>query len=92
MDVREMLARDVASAEDKKSQVRRDFPLCTAFADMVRDAFGPGVKARHFIENGKEMGKPVDKGNVDAFHLLDLIDMQDGYKSGSLKKRLTSKK
>lgn len=85
MDVKEMLARDVARAEDKREQVRRDFPWCTAFADQVREAFGPGVKARHFVENGKEMGRPVDEGNVDAFRLLDFMQMSENFKTGKKK-------
>ena len=85
MDVKQMLAKDMSQAEDKKTQVRRDFPWCTAFADMVRESFGPGVKARHFVENGKVMGKPVDEGNVDAFRILDCIDMVESFKTGRKK-------
>lgn len=80
-----MLERDRASAEDRKEQVRRDFPLCTAFADQVREAFGPGVKARYFSENGKTMGKPTEDGNLDAFRLLDLMDMSENFKAGRKK-------
>lgn len=82
MDVKQMLAQDQARAEDKKAEVRRDFPWCSAFGDMVRDAFGPGVKARHFRENGKEIGKPVETCNVDAFRMLNMIDTFSQFKRG----------
>jgi hypothetical protein len=89
MDVKERLAQDMARAEERKAQVREDFPWCTSFADMVRDAFGPGVKAVRFVENGKTIGKAPPACNVDAFRYLDMVDsfehMQRGYKSGSLK-------
>lgn len=73
-DVKELLARDMQSAHGKREQVRRDFPWCTNFSDSFRAVFGDDVKARHFVENGKEIGKPVDNGNMDAFRMLDFID------------------
>lgn len=82
MDIKQMLAQDQARAEDKKAQVRRDFPFCTSFADMVRDAFGPGVKARHFRENGKEIGRPVEACNMDAFRMVDMVDTFARFKAG----------
>lgn len=85
MDIKQMLARDMASAEDRKAQVRRDFPWCSEFADQFREALGDGVKARYFREGDKTMGKPIERGNVDAFRMLDLMDAVEYMKSGKKK-------
>lgn len=83
-DVREMLRRDMQSAESKRDQVRREFPWCTQFADQFRNVFGD-VKARYFCENGRKIGRPADEGNVDAFRMLDMIDAAQRMKSGKRK-------
>ena len=56
-DVVEMLRANVRKDDERREQIRRDFPLCTDAIDAFRVAFGPGVKPLYFSENGKTMGK-----------------------------------
>jgi hypothetical protein len=44
-----------------KEQVREMFPECVAFADEMRELFGPGVKVTYMAENGREVGTPSPK-------------------------------
>jgi hypothetical protein len=50
---------DVATVT--KEQVREMFPECVAFADEMRELFGPGVKVTYMMESGREVGTPTPK-------------------------------
>jgi len=52
-----LAATQIKKRRAVESEIRRDFPLCTAAADHVRAEFGPGVKPTYFSEGGKTMGK-----------------------------------
>ena len=41
--------------------MREQFPVCVAFADRVREAFGGDVKMVYAKENGQEIGCPDDR-------------------------------
>jgi len=74
-DVVEMIRGNVRKEDEKREQIRIDFPNCTAIIDQFRAVFGDGVKAKYFEEDGKTMGKqqPFDGTDVDKY--LRLVDM-----------------
>lgn len=49
--------------------VRRNFPVCVAFADECRKVFGDGVKLVHAKENGRELGMPSSDGDYQQTHI-----------------------
>jgi len=70
-----MIRGNVRKEDEKREQIRIDFPNCTAIIDQFRAVFGDGVKAKYFEEDGKTMGKqqPFDGTDVDKY--LRLVDM-----------------
>lgn len=42
-------------------QVREMFPECVAFADEMRELFGPGVRPVYMKEGNREIGTPSPK-------------------------------
>lgn len=75
-DVMDMIRASVRKEDDKREQIRIDFPGCTSIIDQFRAVFGDGVKAKYFEENGKTMGKqiPFDGTDVDKLIRLDEMD------------------
>lgn len=71
-----MAATQVAKVHDRRDQIRRDFPLCTAMIDECRAAFGPKVKPLHFIEDGKTMGKKPLFDGIDVDKLIRHDDLR----------------
>ena len=55
---------DEQRREQRREQIRREFPICTAAADEFRAVFGPEVKILFMQEAGREMGRPSPPGNV----------------------------
>lgn len=76
-DVLEMIRSGVSKEENKREQIRREFPACTSIVDEFREVFGPGVKPLYFNEAGKTMGKPQPFDGTDADKLLRYYDMAD---------------
>ena len=75
-DVMDMIRSNVRKEDEKREQIRIDFPNCTAIVDQFRAAFGDGVKAKYFEEGGKTIGKkqPFDGADVDRLIRLDEVD------------------
>lgn len=49
-------------------QVRAAFPICTAFATLIRE-FDPTVRMLYASENGRSIGKPQPAGVVPILPL-----------------------
>lgn len=81
-DVLDMLRAGSQKADDRREQVRRDFPLCAEITEQLRAAFGPGVKPLYFSEAGKMMGKPQPFEGTDVDKLLRLVDGPASYARG----------
>jgi hypothetical protein len=50
--------------EQKREQMRTDFPLMAQVADDFKRIFGDGVRVRWAQENGKEVGTPGPQGVI----------------------------
>jgi hypothetical protein len=74
-DVMDMIRANVRKDEDRREQIRHDFPGNTANIDDFRAVFGDGVKAKYFEEDGKTMGKPQPFEGTDIDKLIRLDDM-----------------
>jgi len=74
-DVVEMIRSNVRKEDEKREQIRIDFPNCTAIIDQFRAVFGDGVKAKYFEEVGKTMGKKQPFDGTDVDKLIRLDDM-----------------
>lgn len=61
------------SEDEKKEKIRAAFPQCIAFADVVREVFGPDVKLIYMQEGGRGLGDPGDPS--DAEHTVTLAHM-----------------
>jgi hypothetical protein len=79
-DVVEMIRSNVRKEDEKREQIRADFPNCTAIIDQFRAVFGDGVKAKYFEEGGKTMGKqqPFNGTDVDKLIRLDGMSAKRG--------------
>src|SRR6185312_2915922 len=75
-DIMDMIRANVRKNEDKREQIRRDFPGCTSIIDDFRAVFGPGVKPLYFSEAGKTMGKEPAFEGTDVDKLIRLDDTQ----------------
>jgi hypothetical protein len=74
-DVMDMIRASVRKEDDKREQIRSDFPNCTSIIDQFRAVFGEGVKAKYFEEDGKTMGKPQPFDGTDVDKLIRLDEM-----------------
>jgi hypothetical protein len=54
-------------AQTNREKNRERMPLCTAFIDDMRQAFGDGIKVKYASENGIVLGKLTVYGFPDAF-------------------------
>jgi len=79
-DVVEMIRAGVRKEDERREQIRRDFPGCTSIIDQFRAVFGDGVKPLYFNEDGKTMGKqqPFDGTDVDKLIRLSESDAKWG--------------
>jgi len=79
-DVMDMIRSNVRKEDEKREQIRADFPNCTAIIDQFRAVFGDGVKAKYFEEGGKTMGKqqPFDGTDIEKLIRLDEMDAKRG--------------
>jgi hypothetical protein len=60
-------------ADRDPEQLRRDFPLCLAFADELRAAFGPGVRLTYMKEGGQEIGHDPRGDGVKGVSLAQMV-------------------
>lgn len=74
-DIVDMIRATARKDEDRREQIRIDFPGCTSIIDQFRAVFGDGVKAKYFEEDGKTMGKPQPFDGTDIDKLIRLDDM-----------------
>lgn len=81
-DVVEMIRANVRKDDDRREQIRRDFPACAAMTDELRAAFGPGVKPLYFSEAGKTMGKEQPFDGTDIDKIIRLDDMERKVRGG----------
>ena len=55
------------NAMTQREKNREAMPICTAFIDDMKEAFGEGIKVKYASENGIVLGKMTVVGFPDAF-------------------------
>lgn len=74
-DVADLIRSDLTREEQRREQIRRDFPDTAEGFDRMKAMFGDDqVKVKYAVENGKELGKPQPFDGTDIDKVIAADD------------------